>query len=170
MRQITAGDTDSIFRVFGDPEVSRYWGHPRLEDRAAAKALVEQIRTGARRGDLLQWGITLAGTEDLIGTCTLLCSDRQHRRAELGVALEPAHQGNGYAAEAASAVIQDGFDQLGLHRITADVDPRNAPAIKLLERLGFREEGRLREHYRQNDEWQDGRLFGLLEPEWRAML
>lgn len=48
----------------------------------------------------------------------------------------------------------------------ADVDPRNAPALRLVERLGFRKEGLLREHYQQHDEWQDGLLFGILEREW----
>lgn len=166
LRTITPGDVDAVFSIFGDPELTRYWGHPTLADRDAAETLVDEIRAGAASGELFQWGITPGGTADLIGTCTLASIDRQHRRAEIGAALAPEHRGRGYAEEAVRAVIDHGFGELDLHRITADVDPRNAPALRLVERLGFREEGLLREHYRQHGEWQDGLLFGVLKREW----
>lgn len=166
LRTITPDDVDAVFRIFGDPELTRHWGHPTLADRAAAETLVDEIRAGAASGELFQWGITPVGTADLIGTCTLASIDRQHRRAEIGAALGPEHRGRGYAEEAGRAVIDHGFGELDLHRITADVDPRNAPALRLVERLGFREEGLLREHYRQHGEWQDGLLFGVLKREW----
>lgn len=166
LRSITAEDADVLFRIFGDPRLTRYWGHPTLADRAAAAALVEEIHAGAASGELLQWGIAPDDESGLIGTCTLAGVDRTHRRAELGVALAPEHHGHGYAEEVAHAVMRYGFEKLDLHRITADVDPRNDAALALVERLGFREEGRLREHYRQHGEWQDGVLFGLLKREW----
>jgi [ribosomal protein S5]-alanine N-acetyltransferase len=166
LRTITPLDVDALFRIFGDPELTRYWGHPTLADRAAAESLVEDIRAGAASGKLFQWGITFGGAADLIGTCTLASLDRQNRRAEIGAALAPEHHGQGYAEEAVRGVIDHGFGELDLHRITADVDPRNTPALSLVDRLGFRQEGLLREHYRQHDEWQDGLLFGLLKREW----
>lgn len=166
LRAVTPHDADALLHIFGDPELTRYWGHPTLVDRAAAEALVDEIRAGAAGGELLQWGITLGEAGELIGTCTLADLHRRHRRAEIGAALAPEHHGRGYAEEAVRAVIEHGFRELGLHRVTGDVDPRNAPALRLVERLGFRKEGRLREHYRQHDEWQDGLLFGLLKREW----
>lgn len=166
LRAITPDDVDALFRIFGDLELTRYWGHPTLADRTAAETLAEDIRAGAASGKLLQWGIALGGTADLIGTCTLASLDRKNRRADIGAALAPEHHSQGYAEEAVRAVIDHGFGELDLHRLTADVDPRNTPALRLVERLGFRKEGLLREHYRQNDEWQDGLLFGLLKREW----
>ena len=166
LRAVTPHDADALLHIFGDPELTRYWGHPALADRAAAEALVKEIQAGAASGELLQWGITLGETGDLVGTSTLASLDRRHRRAEIGAALAPEHHGRGYAEEAVRAVIDHGFRKLDLHRITADVDPRNAPALRLVERLGFRSEDHLREHYRQHDEWQDGLLFGLLKREW----
>jgi len=140
LRAITPHDVDALFGIFGDPELTRYWGHPSLANRAAAETLFEAIQAGAASGELFQWGITLCGTGDLIGTCTLASLDRQHRRAEIGAALAPKNHGQGYAEEAVRAVINHGFDELGLHRVTADVDPRNVPALRLVERLGFRKE------------------------------
>lgn len=166
LRHIDAEDADALFRIFGDPVLTRFWGHPTLPDEAAAGRLVAEIQAGASTGELLQWGIELDEASGLIGTCTLAYIDGAHRRAELGAALAPEVHGHGYAEEAARAVIRFGFEELDLHRITADVDPRNDAALTLAGRLGFREEGRLREHYRQHGEWQDGILFGLLKREW----
>jgi RimJ/RimL family protein N-acetyltransferase len=59
------------------------------------------------------------------------------------------------------------FGRLGLHRVFADTDPRNAPSIRVLERLGFRREGLLREHYLVQDEPQDAVVYGLLRSEWK---
>lgn len=167
LRHITAADGDALFCLFGDRELTRYWGHPALPDRAAAETLLDEIQAGALSGTLLQWGIARGDADDLIGTCTLASLHRRHRRAELGLLLEAAQHEKGFAVEAATAVLRYGFRKLNLHRITADVDPRNRPALRLLEGLGFQREGCLREHYRQHDEWQDGLLFGLLKQEWK---
>jgi RimJ/RimL family protein N-acetyltransferase len=59
------------------------------------------------------------------------------------------------------------FRALGLRRLEADVDPRNSGSMRVLERLGFRHEGLLRERWKVNGELQDSVLLGLLEREWR---
>lgn len=166
LRAVAAGDADALLDLFGDAVRMRFWGHGPLAGPEDARALVEQIRAGAERGDLRQWAITLSSGDELIGTATLAGVDEEHRRAELGVALRREWEGRGLAAEAAAELIRHAFEDLGLHRVTADADPRNSGAIALLERLGFRREGLLREHYRRNGEWQDGVLYGLLRTEW----
>ena len=174
LRPVADDDVDAVLALFGDADRMRFWGHAPLASRAEAAAYVEGIRRGAATGTLLQWvvceasGDEGAGAQPLLGTCTLAGVDRTHRRAELGVALLPEAMGRGLATAAARAAIDYGFEELGLHRITADADPRNASALALLERLGFRREGLLREHYRHGEEWQDGVLFGLLRTDWEA--
>jgi ribosomal-protein-alanine N-acetyltransferase len=113
-------------------------------------------------------GVELARTGGIIGTCTLAGLDATHRRAELGYALKRACWGQGYMAEALPVLLHFAFEQLGLRRITADVDPRNGRSIRSLERLGFQREGYLREHYWVNGELQDGILFGLLRSEFTS--
>jgi [ribosomal protein S5]-alanine N-acetyltransferase len=70
-------------------------------------------------------------------------------------------------AETLPVLLRFAFEHLGLHRITADVDPRNASSLRAVERLGFRAEGYLRQHYRVNGEICDGVLLGLLRSEVR---
>jgi RimJ/RimL family protein N-acetyltransferase len=164
LRWLTEADVPALFAVFGDPEVTRYWGVATLPDLAAAGALLAKIHAHFRAGTLFQWGVEAGG--EVVGTCTLAALDPANRRAELGFALGRPHQGRGYMASALPAVLGFAFGRLGLHRVHADTDPRNAPSIRALERLGFRREGVLREHYLVQGEPQDAVVYGLLRSEW----
>jgi RimJ/RimL family protein N-acetyltransferase len=164
LRWLTTADIPVLFAIFSDPEVTQYWGFAALPDHAAAAALLACIHQEFRAGTLFQWGLEAGG--QLVGTCTLARLDPSNRRAELGFALGRAFWGRGYMAAALPAVLAFAFDRLGLHRIYADTDPRNAPSIRALERLGFRREGALREHYLSQGQPQDAVVYGLLRSEW----
>jgi [ribosomal protein S5]-alanine N-acetyltransferase len=69
--------------------------------------------------------------------------------------------------DALTLLIDHAFEDLKLHRIEADVDPRNTASLRLLERLGFRREGHLRERYFKDGEIQDSVMFGLLRSDDR---
>jgi ribosomal-protein-alanine N-acetyltransferase len=168
LRWLTAADVPALFAIFGDAEVTRYWSYPALASVAEAEALLAKIHDSFQKRVLFQWGLELARTGGIIGTCTLAALDATHRRAELGYAQKRSCWGQGYMAEALPVLLQCAFEQLGLRRITADVDPRNGRSIRSLERLGFQREGYLRQHYCVNGEVQDGVLFGLLRSEFTA--
>lgn len=166
LRWLTDADVPELFAVFGDPEVTRYWGFATLPDLAAASALLTDIRNQFQAGTLFQWGVE-SGNQ-VVGTCTLASLDPVNRRAELGFALGRVHQGRGHMAAALPAVLSFAFGTLGLHRVYADTDPRNAPSIRALERLRFHREGLLRQHYLVAGEPQDAVVYGLLRSEWAA--
>jgi len=165
LRWLMEADIPSLFSIFGDPEVTRYWGFGVLPDLPAAAALLNEIHQQFRAGTLFQWGIEAPGL-NLVGTCTLAQIDLVHRRAELGFALGRLYWGRGYITAALPAIIQFAFLRLRLHRLFADTDPRNAPSIRALERQGFLREGVLREHYLVQGEPQDAVVYGLLRSEW----
>lgn len=87
----------------------------------------------------------------------------------LGITLIPEAHGRGLATRA-SRLLLDGLFELGVHRVTAEVDPRNGPSLRLFDRLGFRREGHTVAAYRDDlyDEWTDEILFALLAREWPA--
>jgi [ribosomal protein S5]-alanine N-acetyltransferase len=167
LRWLTAADVPALLSIFGDPEAMRYWIHPPLTDLAAAEALLARIHHSFHRRTLFQWGLELVEIGQVIGTCTLGNLDAQHRRASLGYALGRSFWGRGYMSEALSVLLRFAFGDLGLHRLFADVDPRNAASLRSVERLGFRREGYFREHYLVNGEVQDAVLLGLLQSEFR---
>jgi [ribosomal protein S5]-alanine N-acetyltransferase len=91
------------------------------------------------------------------------------RAYEIGWAVAPAHQGRGYATEAAGALLAYGFERLGLHRIIATCQPQNTASVRVAEKLGMRREAHFRECMAAPDgSWWDEYFYALLENEWRA--
>lgn len=181
LRRLTEHDLDALLEIFGDPRVARFMGIPLLKGAADARRLLRDVEAQALRRTLLQWGVVRAGDVDdgetgrVLGTCSLADLDWANRRAEIGFALAAAHWGRGLMKQALPLLLDHAFGPLGLHRLEADVDPRNAPSLHLLETLGFRREGYLRERHRQEadgsdhqGEWQDSVFLGLLAGEWEG--
>lgn len=162
LRQLDANDTAALFAVYSDPVVMRYWSRPPQRELAEAAQLVADIDACRERGDLLQWGIERLDIGQVIGTCTLADINPRQGRAEVGYILGSAHWRQGYAREALARLLAHARTGMGLRRIEADVDPRNAPSLKVLERLGFTREGYLRERWVVAGETQDSVLLGLL--------
>lgn len=168
LRAVVPADVPDLLAVFGDPVVCRYWSRPPLADVAEADALQQEIAALFAERTLFQWAIAERASDRLVGTCTLADLSVEHRRAALGYAVGRAAWGRGYATEALRALLDLAFGALALHRLEADVDPRNAASIRVLERLGFRHEGHQRERWHLQGEVQDAVLYGLLAREWRA--
>ena len=134
LRWIRSEDVDDFYAVYSNPEVMRYWSTPPLTNSDAASKLIEKIHEGIERDDMLKWGIALRSNDKLIGSVTLFHIDLTHRRAEIGYAQGREYWGQGYMQEALRAVLNHAFVMLNLHRIEADVDPRNAASVRTLER------------------------------------
>jgi ribosomal-protein-alanine N-acetyltransferase len=166
LRWISENDTDAFYAIYSNPEVMRYWSTPPLPDRDSASKLISEIHDLFQRRMILKWGIALRSDDQLIGSITLFNLSFPHRRAEIGYALAREFWGHGYMNEALMALLKYAFEVLELHRIEADVDPRNTASIKTVERLGFQREGILRERWQVNGEIQDALFYGLLKHEW----
>jgi ribosomal-protein-alanine N-acetyltransferase len=167
LRQIEESDANALFAIHSDLEVARYQSKPAMTDRAQAEELVKRIRAGYEDGRSLQLGIERKEDGVLIGYCLLFHFDEENRRAEIGYSLGRPYWGRGYMHEALLALLEIAFGALGLNRLEADIDPRNAPSARSLERLGFKKEGYLRERWIVNGEVSDTALYGLLHSEWR---
>src|SRR5688572_14087152 len=166
MRWISEDDIEALYDVFSDPRVMRYWSSGPLADRDAAAALQREIAESNQSELRWKWGLALRDSNTLIGTVTLFHLDLDNGRAEIGYALGSAYWGKGYMNEALTALVAHAFEVLNLRRLEADVDPRNAPSIRTLERLGFQREGFLRERWHVGGEIQDALFYGLLRREW----
>ncbi len=106
------------------------------------------------------------GTDNLAGDCGLHFPVGEPWQAEVGITLAPRAQGHGFAREALAAALDHLFGELGKHRVIASVDPRNAPSIRLLERLGMRREAHFRESVWDKGEWCDDVVYAMLAEEW----
>ena len=167
LRAPRASDAADVLAVFGDAGHLRYWSHGPLADLDAARAYVEGIGAGWRERRLFQWAVT-AGDDRLVGTVTFVDWDREHRRAEVGFIVHPAHVGRGLATDAVRTALRFAFGRMDLWRVEADVDPENAGSLRLLERLGFRREGVLRDRWFTFGTWKDTVLLGLLAADFEG--
>lgn len=165
LRPLCAEDRQAIFAIFSDPEVTQFWGFSTFERLEQADAFIAATVAGFHERQLLEWGVVPEGGDAVIGTVALTEWSREHRRAEIGYALERGWWGCGVMQTVLPELLHFGFGVLGLHRIEADVDPRNVASIRHLERLGFQREGYQRQRYLVNGELQDAVLFGLLRGE-----
>ena len=115
-----------------------------------------------------QLAITLAGTGELIGNVGVRREGADHPVADLGYELSPMHWGRGYATEAATAMRDWAFAQQGLARLHAHCIAQNVASSRVLEKLGMRREGLLRDHVFQKGRFWDVLLYGILRVEWAA--
>jgi RimJ/RimL family protein N-acetyltransferase len=166
LRWVSEDDVDSLYEIFSDPQVMRYWSVTPFANREAAAALQREIIEGNLKGSVWKWGLALRDSNKLIGTATLFNLNLDNGRAEIGYAMGRSYWGHGYMNEALQALIKHAFDVVQLRRLEADVDPRNTASIRILERLGFQREGYLRERWHVGGEIQDALFYGLLKWEW----
>lgn len=162
------GDVDALYGIFSDPCVMRWWSRPPMQSREEAATFAESIREAFAQRSLFNWILADRESDACIGTTTLYGFEPRHMRAEIGYALAQAHWGRGLAREAVTLALDFGFHQLHLNRIAADVAPGNDASSRLLERLGFLHEGRLRASFNTQQELQDSLIYGLLAEEWAA--
>lgn len=167
LRWVEERDEPALYDVFSDPQGMRYWSTPPWTRQEEAAEYVRAIHEYFRHQTLFQWGIARRSDDLLIGTCTLVAFDEQSRRAEIGYILGRDHWGQGYMGEALTRLFRYAFGELDLRRLEADTDVRNEGSIRILERLGFQREGRLRERWEVAGEIQDSYFYGLLRREWQ---
>lgn len=165
LRPPREGDEAALLGLYGNADFMRFAGCEPWPDVGAASAFIERARDGLARMSSVRLGIF--DGEELVGTCGLLDIDATHGRAELGYGVSVARWGRGIAKEAACAILDWGFRELALRRVAASVDPDNAASIRVLESLGFRHEGTLREHLHSGGRTFDSRIYGLLAREWQ---
>jgi RimJ/RimL family protein N-acetyltransferase len=168
LRPPQRGDEEDLFALHSDPLVMRYFSEPPWTDPARAVQKIEEDAAAFDRQDYYRFAIILNETGRQIGNCTLFALHKQNRRAEIGYALNSTFWGSGYMHEALEALLGHAFLELGLNRLEADIDPRNAASARCLEQHGFVKEGFLRERWIVGGEVCDSALYGLLAREWVA--
>jgi RimJ/RimL family protein N-acetyltransferase len=107
--------------------------------------------------------VELKSEDKLIGGCRV--NKVSEREAHLGYILNQNYWGNGYATEAAKAMVEYAFTELGVHRVYADCHPENTASIRVLEKVGMVLEGRRRDYMIFHGEYSDTLLFSILERE-----
>jgi ribosomal-protein-alanine N-acetyltransferase len=117
-------------------------------------------------GKTVHFVIECKEIQQIIGAIGLRDIEIDHRQGELGYWVGVEFWGRGYASEAARTAIAYGFEVLHLHRIYAYHMARNPSSGRVLQKLGMRQEGLLRDRVRKWDRFEDVCLYAILEAEW----
>ncbi len=167
IRQFVSEDWKDLYEYLSDPQVVFYEPYDVYsEDKSKSEAI-------KRSNDDAFWAVCLKENQKLIGNIYL--SKQDFNTWELGCVFNSNYQGNGYATESAKAVVNYAIKKLNAHRIIAMCNPENEKSWKLLERLGMRKEGHLKQNiYFKTDNfnnpiWQDTYEYGILSSEWRSL-
>lgn len=165
LRPFRMDDVDAMHECYGDDGAMRFWNRPAHRRRSETERVVRRSMafTPAKR---IVWAVAEAESDRCLGMVNYHNADRRHRSAEIGYMIHPAQHRRGIATEAVGAVLAHCFGVAGFHRLQAVIDPENLASRTLVERLGFRLEGVLRETLFLGGEWRDDCIYGLLGREW----
>jgi RimJ/RimL family protein N-acetyltransferase len=167
LRRFTDSDLLPFLAYRNDPAVAQYQTWEAYSEREAADFIREQKEAEpCSPGQWFQCAIELKETGAIIGDCAIKVAEQDARQAEIGFTLSRAYQGQGYASEAVSRLLDYLFVDLRLHRVVAITDCENEASVALLERLGMRREGHFIENVWFKGRWGDEYLYAILRREW----
>jgi ribosomal-protein-alanine N-acetyltransferase len=164
LRQFRDEDVEAMHECFANDEAMRFWNTPvhtkRVETERAVRRFIDCTPSYYRF-----WAVADAGTDRCLGLVNYHDGHIRSKRVAIGYIIDPARHRQGIATEAVSAMLTFCFEELDLHRVQAFIHPDNAPSRALVEKLGFRCEGLLRDNLRVADDWRDDMLYALLATE-----
>lgn len=170
IRPLTPADADGLLAYRSIPDVCRYVPfEPQTREELLERIATRWSRTElTAEGQVVILGVQVRDTGALAGDVMLAWHSWEHSCGEIGCVFNPDLSGRGYATEALDALLRLGFEGLGLHRIIARIDERNGPSIRMVGRLGMRQEARLVENELFKGEWTTELDFAILAQEWQA--
>ena len=166
LRPLIDGDTDDVFAMRSNAYVMRYWDAPPWTERGQAERFIAACWRMAEEGSGVRLAIDRAVDETFIGWCGVTRWNPEYRSASMGYCLDEDAWGHGYATEAGRSLLRWAFDTLDLNRVQAEVDTRNQASARVLEKLGFRREGTLREDCIVDGVVSDSWVYGLIRRQW----
>jgi RimJ/RimL family protein N-acetyltransferase len=170
LRGMTDADVDDIHAYQSRADVCRYLPfEPRTRDEVAEKVAKYSTALALNgEGDFWQLAIERAAEPGrVIGDLYFTIKSVGNATGEIGWTLHPDFTGQGYMTEAAGALLGIAFGTLGLHRVFAQLDPRNDASIALCTRLGMRSEAYFVEDLWFKGDWGDTAIYAILDREWR---
>jgi len=167
IRNLKLSDLTDFHAYRSNPEVTKYQGFDVFTfDEANSFIEEHSMKEFGTPGEWVQYGIENRTSDKLIGDCAIKLQQDDPRIAEIGITVSPAEQKNGYAKEALTGILTFLFDAKGIRRVVEIVDTENVASIRLLESLGFRQEGHFIENIYFKGKWSSEYQYAMLKHEW----
>lgn len=161
IRRFTRDDWPAVHEYTSDAQVMFYLPEGQMSEEQIRKFVTENA------GDQAQAHAVVHRVEDRLIGHIIFHPWFAERIYEIGWVFHPRYHGQGYATEAAAALLRYGFESLGVHRVIATCQPENVASWRVMEKLGMQREGHLRKCiYRDENTWWDEYFYAILEEEW----
>ncbi|WP_396193951.1 GNAT family N-acetyltransferase [Flavobacterium sp.] len=162
LRRIDQNDVEGVLALRGNPDIMKYIPRPLAKTKEEALAHIAMIEEKIENNTGINWGITVKGSDKIIGIIGHYRIQPENHRAEIGYMLLPEYNGKGYITEAIKAVVEYGFEQMNLHSIEAVIDPGNTASEKVLQKNGFVKEAHILENELWDGKFWDTVIYSLL--------
>lgn len=163
LREIKITDAAAIYKMRSSGRINQFIARENMHALDDSIELVHKTMQLFNNKQGIGWAGVLRDGNEIIGTCGFNSIDFENNRAEIGGELSVDYWGKRIADEAVQAIIDFGFNVLGLHSIEAKVSPNNRGAIYLLEKLGFQKEAHYRDRILFKGEFRDMAVYTLIK-------
>lgn len=163
LRLMRKEDAENIVNWRNDPKIRRGLFSYELINEEKHLQWYNTNANNTHRMDLM---VCFKETEESIGTLNFSNIDFKNQKAEFGILIAKKFWGKGYATEAAQRSLEYGFQEMNLNKIYLKVFNDNQSAINLYKKLGFNEEGLLKEDIYKDGEFKNVKVMSLLKKDW----
>jgi ribosomal-protein-alanine N-acetyltransferase len=168
-RKLLPNDVYSVYELFSDKDTMRFDGGRTMGSINEAFQFIS-VFSVYYPNSYIRWAVESRETGEFLGTAGFHKLSSEARRGEIGGELLKTKWGAGIGQEALFGLNQFAFNNLGLNRITAMISPKNVAAQKIVEKMGYQREGRLRDWEFWDGRFTDMDIFSLLSKEWQSKL
>ncbi|HDR5274644.1 TPA: GNAT family N-acetyltransferase [Bacillus thuringiensis] len=162
LRQMKASDSLSMFKIWSDPDITKFMNISNFTDESQAKDMIQFLNELAQNNKAIRFTIIERESNHIIGSCGYNSLDFENSKTEIGYDISKKFWGKGYAPEAISSLLDYAFTHLKLYRVEAKVEPTNVNSIKVLEKLNFTFEGTLRKSEKSAGKLIDLNIYSKL--------
>ncbi|QNO15072.1 GNAT family N-acetyltransferase [Alkalicella caledoniensis] len=170
LREIKVEDIEQVYEIFKSEEVAEFSSHYPVKSKGHILKAINRWRFEYADKIQVRWGIARKEDNLIIGTCCLGDFDEESKRCEIGYHLSHHQWNKGYMTEALKEIVRFGFEDNDVNRIEAFVTPQNQSSVTVLKKIGFVEEGLLRERDFFKGQFQDGIVLGMLKKDYILLL
>ncbi len=159
-----------VHDVLKHPEVDRFntFGVPANPGETGEK--IKHLLEAWLESDIRTFTWVVVHSDEIVGLCGLFLDRPKYSSGDIYYKLKPDHWGKGWATEIAKAILEFGFSNLELHRITAGCAVENVASYKIMEKLGMRREGRLKSNLPLKTGWEDSYMYAILDTEFDRLI
>lgn len=168
LRKLELKDAPEVQLIRSDEKVMIYMDSERqLTVQYSEKFISRNLKMYEEKTGIF-WAIIEKSTNKFIGDFAFFKIDHKNSRAEIGYTLKPAFWGKGFMKEAMLSTFNFGFNELNLHSLEANINPKNNNSRTILTKMGFRKEAYFRENYYYNGDYLDSEIYSLLKSEFQT--